>query len=770
VSGTGLGSSTAIAPFLPLALEQPHAPVCSPPAGILPPPVSSSTISCSGNTSDASRAAGEIFGGGVLISVAGHSFHLPSSSSSAFSISLSHISAYQQILRRKTPQPSSTFLDLEAHFRSLRAYFAPDRAESDALLDANGFNWPPVVLDRDIHLLRSLGSLDAVIQHHSDQHKSTGFNSHRVNEFLRADPHFDILKEIAEVGGEIDFDDDFTPFRRSAPLRNLQQRMLPVYRKHAYKMWQTNRGLLFRLKDLDPGTLASLHTGNDCHWTPKPGNPLGRFLFDGSNSPPGTIPLNGGSAKEKGIARYQKVVLPTLFEVIRGWDEYRRHHGLNWWQMIMFKEDVSGAFNQLNWSVRSAKYLGVMIDEEVIFIMITGGFGHCVTPMIWSIVGEAINRRARQFVDCPIYIFVDDTVGAGLPSHALHAQAVVQRSTEEVLGVGSTAPDKSSHGPREVIFGFLVDFITATLSPKDLAIDKIFFVFFHIDTSSPQPLEVWQCLASIAQFYAQGVRGMSAFVAPLHHMTRKCSGRLKRSKASASAMFAVEMWRVMAILLLVDRVSVSVPLDSFLLSRDSPCNFEIISDASPWRLASAIYHPLTHKVLAWSTLLLPFARGAEGKFQVQREYLGHLFSLLLIFAYSQQLQPPHTSLTYRWVNDNTGALSWAAKHKCSSPSSFFAGVAVSQLHLLTRIEIMEATYLPGKRMGEIDAMSRREIHPDISVVCPSLVSELLIDLELPPIRALFAECDPAKVFPAARDVHTTFLHVHDLLSAIFLLF
>lgn len=748
--------SGVLSPRPPLTSHQKfHAP------GILSP------VASVVDSGDNSRA-GDVIRDAV-ISVGGHSFRLPASSSSKFNTALKHVAAYQNMFGPPSASSSlspSSVIDLESRFRTLQNYFAPDRAESDALLDANGFDWSPAILSRDIDLLRSLGSLDAVINHHADKHKQTGFNPQRVCEFLSDDPHFDLLKEIADVGGEIDFDDDFAPFRRTAPLRNLQKRLLPVYRKHAYKMWQTNRGLLFRLSDLDPSTLASLHTGNDCHWTPKPGNPLGRFLFDGSNSPPGTIPLNGGTAKERGIARYQKVVLPTLFEVIRSWDDYRRHHGLGWWEMIMFKEDVSGAFNQLNWSARSAKYLGVMIDDDVLFIMITGGFGHCVTPMIWSLVGEAINRRARRFVHCPIHIFVDDTVGAGLPAHALEAQAVVQRSTEEVLGAGSTAPDKSSAGPREVIFGFLVDFVTATLSPKDLAIDKIFFVFFHVDIDISHPLEVWQCLASLAQFYAQGVRGMSAFVAPLYHMTRKCSGRFGKSKASASAQFAIEMWRVIAILLLVDRVSVSVPLDTFLLSPSSPCDFEIVSDASPWRLAAALYHPVSHHVLAWSTLLLPFARGAEGKYQVQREYLGHLFSLFLLFSYSQRSNLMSPSLLYRWVNDNTGALSWAAEHKCSSPSSLFAGIAVSQLHFLTRLEIMEATYLPGVRMGEIDAMSRREIHPNITLVCPSLVPSLHIDLDIPVICALFAECDPAKTFTAARDVHSTFCTVHDLLSRI----
>jgi hypothetical protein len=50
--------------------------------------------------SEASLAAGD----GVIISVAGHSFRLPASSFSAFSASLSHASAYQQLLSLKTSQ------------------------------------------------------------------------------------------------------------------------------------------------------------------------------------------------------------------------------------------------------------------------------------------------------------------------------------------------------------------------------------------------------------------------------------------------------------------------------------------------------------------------------------------------------------------------------------------------------------------------------------------------------------------------------------------
>ena len=90
-------------------------------------------------------------------------------------------------------------------------------------------------------------------------------------------------------------------------------------------------------------------------------------------------------------------------------------------------------------------------------------------------------------------------------------------------------------------------------------------------------------------------------------------------------------------------------------------------------------------------------------------------------------------------------------------------MAVSQLTLLTNINLMATTYLPGVEMGEIDAMSRREIHPDIAAVCPSLVPSLLIDLEIPVIHRLFQLCDPAAVHSGERDFHQTSLSILHIL-------
>jgi len=336
-----------------------------------------------------------------------------------------------------------------------------------------------------------------------------------------------------------------------------------------------------------------------------------------------------------------------------------------------------------------------------------------------------------------------------------------------VLGPTSVALDKSLFGKRLEILGFLVNLISASLRPKDLALDKLFYVFFNVDTATQIPLAMWQCVASLAEFYSPGLRGMRAFVAPFHLMCRRCgSGPRARTAASPLAAFAIEIWRAVAIMLLCDQECLSVPLSSFILSSSSPCNFELVSDASPWRLAAAVYAPNSKSVLAWSTLLLPFAKGNENKFQVHREYLGHCFSLLLVISYARRIHPAQPSLLYRWINDNEGALTWAANSKCSSQASAFACIAVTQLHLLSNLKVMDTVHLPGVLMGEIDAMSRREIHPDIGKVCPSLTPELYLPLDSTNIVNLFRDCDPARVFPTVRDYHVMFLQVFALIECL----
>ena len=75
------------------------------------------------------------------------------------------------------------------------------------------------------------------------------------------------------------------------------------------------------------------------------------------------------------------------------------------------------------------------------------------------------------------------------------------------------------------------------------------------------------------------------------HMTCRASGHhTQRTRASASASFAIVMWRAAMVLLVTDCTRLSVPLDVFLLT--SGCTsmiWKVVSDASPWQLAAGLY-------------------------------------------------------------------------------------------------------------------------------------------------------------------------------------
>ncbi len=254
--------------------------------------------------------------------------------------------------------------------------FAPDAFEAAALVDfVNNFEWSNDVLSRDRDLLHSLRSLDLVLEHHATRHHLSSMNSDRLLQWVPSDPRLSLLLTMANTGGEVDTEPEFIPFRHTGPLRPLQQRLLPVYCFHEHKMWRAGKGLLFRLADIPLLTLESMHTGNSCHLVPKLDTPEGRFIIDAPNVSEGRVPLNGATAKEQAILRYGAVRLSNIrgVRVLTRWDVYRRKWGLQWSDLVIFKEDTNSCFNHLRWSTRSSKLLATKVDPEVVFVMLTGG-------------------------------------------------------------------------------------------------------------------------------------------------------------------------------------------------------------------------------------------------------------------------------------------------------------------------------------------------------------------------------------------------------------
>ena len=155
-----------------------------------------------------------------------------------------------------------------------------------------------------------------------------------------------------------------------------------------------------------------------------------------------------------------------------------------------------------------------MVDPDVVFVMLTGGFEHTSTPMQWDVVGGAILRRVEEgcspssylsappydigLLDSPVDMYVDDTFGVGRSDHVRVARDRVVLVLEGVLAPGTAiSTEKSVFASSADILGYHVDCLAVTIRPKDWAIDKLFYVLFSFSCSDRQPLVLWQCLSSL---------------------------------------------------------------------------------------------------------------------------------------------------------------------------------------------------------------------------------------------------------------------------------
>ena len=74
-----------------------------------------------------------------------------------------------------------------------------------------------------------------------------------------------------------------------------------------------------------------------------------------------------------------------------------------------------------------------MLDEDILMLMLTCGFGVGVTPMIWSEVGDAMNRTVNLRTRIKTLTYVDDFLGGGKQDHVRHAASAVHEIIRGVL-------------------------------------------------------------------------------------------------------------------------------------------------------------------------------------------------------------------------------------------------------------------------------------------------------------------------------------------------
>ena len=200
----------------------------------------------------------------IVVQIHGHDYALGHSSPPELRAAAERAQLYQAQVGVKFKVPYTVdFLTMKLHV--LTRQFSRAEAEESALRDADDYDLPNDTVRHDAKHMRELGSFEALVKYHNDAQKTTGLNLTRVNAILSNDPEIEKIRDIVEIGAVIDTAPEFRPKHRTAPFRNLELRMLPVYKKTVADMHAKNKVLIFDVEDIPQHVYAKMHTANEYH-------------------------------------------------------------------------------------------------------------------------------------------------------------------------------------------------------------------------------------------------------------------------------------------------------------------------------------------------------------------------------------------------------------------------------------------------------------------------------------------------------------------------
>jgi hypothetical protein len=211
------------------------------------------------------------------------------------------------------------------------------------------------------------------------------------------------------------------------------------------------------------------------------------------------------------------------------------------------------------------------------------------------------------------------------------------------------------------------------------------------------------------------------------------------------------MWRVVAILLWINKDFFSVPIESLAWGYMFLIHYKIKTDASPWKLAAAIFSMDGH-MLAYTTLVLPY-KDPDNKYQNIKEFSGGILGCILASIFLK----PSSLIRIQWIGDNTSALAWAEENKCSSKAAQYANIAFTWFQVYSNVQLQTTKHCAGVDMGVIDGLSR-------DFPTPGLDTELRIDVDSnEAVQMLFQTIDPTTI-RNLDDHHDAFKKIHTLLT------
>jgi len=447
----------------------------------------------------------------------------------------------------------------------------------------------------------------------------------------------------------------------------------------------------------------------------------GRILIDCTNNDFSLAVLNTDDAKEKVYQRYGKIEHTSMESIVLDWVCWAEKTETDLSTCKLVKADIASAFRQLNINPHSSVHMATWAafpngypiagsSERILAIPTAGNMGWTGMPMAWEHLPKAITALVSNQISGILKYYTDDFIMMCKQDSALADQIILNSTIQKTFNSPDALADDKVFGPASQgdSLGFDVNFSTLKIRPNDRAIKKLMLIFFSVDVQIAQPKQTWEIMASLAVRYSKVLRGMTLFVAPLHHQIALCNKTVSGYKHASSAVrFCVEMWRIAIMLLFYHREIMAVSFSTFIrgLKPMSP-QFQFKSDASEFGIAASVWSADGETCLIYGCLELDMFHFTD---QNIREYLGLPLSEILLAQVVESL----VGIPVVWVGDNRSALSWARNNKCNSRGNQSSAIFAIWFEIYAQLELLTPVWQKSADMGVIDDLSRLKPTPSL---------------------------------------------------------
>ena len=515
-----------------------------------------------------------------------------------------------------------------------------------------------------------------------------------------------------------------------APLRDRYIKLHHTINKLLYKLYQD--GTMVFLTATEAKRVPGIHLSPQHHADTK-GKPEGRIIGDLSGQHSDTFtPLNGSAADKDQLReaielQWGAIKHPTVDLLVKmvltAADKY------GWDNIILWKKDLKGAFNLLNYNPEFCRLFAFLLIDDVVVIHLAGLFGWIGMPHAFQVLTKTLQALCRHIISGLCYWYVDDLMAVSHKNLYINDSVIVDNKVQQLLGDGSIAHAKSQHDRCLEFLGwdFNLDTKTITLCARNM--NKLVHVLFSFDPTEKISISHIQRMASLISRASILSRHLRPYTHALHIITSGYSQPLVKIELTTLAQSDVMMWRAFVLLLIANPAQLSRPMESF---RSQPASYCIKYDASLTGLGVGIYTLPSNELLTYAALQLPFNVTNESKRQNTMEFVAVIFGLLL--AWRKKLQNFH----YTLHGDSTSSLAWAKADRVNSLLARRANIVFTTVSMHLNATITDTEHIPGKLNVIFDGLSRN-VSPQQLGLDPTLMFNVANDSAVVEFIAL---CDP----------------------------